>query len=324
RGLQPLGVLGRIAHPDVQDDLHELRNLVRVAEAELLGELRPDPLLVVVEQARPRGGLGGRRGRPRRLARSGTLSLGLLGLLLLARRPLTLRRGSGISRGSRSRRPGPGVGGALVLGLGLFRVRHRYLTRWIGWPDLTATRSMVPSLSRRRRTRVGWPDFGSSSITFDAAIGAGNSMIPLSPWGVVARLCFFTTFTPSTTTRNCLGYTCRTLPSRPRSSPRITRTRSPLATWSLLRAGSRSVRRARRLFLNTSALRAPELSAILTIDSCWITIPPPYFARSTISTTRHRFSFDSGRVSTMRTVSPSFAPRSSWAATFLVRTICLP
>src|SRR5207249_4723668 len=111
----------------------------------------------------------------------------------------------------------------------------------------------------RRRTRVGWPDFGSSSITFDAAIGAGNSMIPLSPWGVVARLCFFTTFTPSITTQNCLGYTCRTLPSHPRSSPRITRTRSPLATWSLWRAGSRSVRRARRLFLKTSGFISDHL-----------------------------------------------------------------
>src|SRR5437899_9551368 len=118
---------------------------------------------------------------------------------------------------------------------------------------------MVPSLSRRRRTRVGWPDFGSSSITFDAAIGAGNSMIPLSAWGVVARLCFFTTFTPSTTTRNCLGYTCSTLPSRPRSSPRITRTRSPLATWSLWRAGSRSLRRPRRLFLKTSGFISDHL-----------------------------------------------------------------
>src|SRR2546428_4038082 len=118
---------------------------------------------------------------------------------------------------------------------------------------------MVPSLSRRRRTRVGWPDFGSSSITFDAAIGAGISMIPLSAWGVVARLCFFTTFTPSTTTRNCLGYTCRTLPSRPRSSPRITRTRSPLATWSLWRAGSRSLRRPRRLFLKTSGFISDHL-----------------------------------------------------------------
>src|SRR2546427_632863 len=169
RGLQPLGVLGRVAHPDVQDDLYELRNLVRVAEAELLGELRPDPLLVVVEQARPRGGLGGRRGRPRRLARGGTPSPRVLCPLLLAPRPPTLRR------------------------------------------------------------------------------------------GVVARLCFFTTFTPSTTTRNCLGYTCRTLPSRPRSSPRITRTRSPLATWSLWRAGSRSVRRARRLFLKTSGFISDHL-----------------------------------------------------------------
>src|SRR3989442_741122 len=90
-------------------------------------------------------------------------------------------------------------------------------------------------------------------------MGAGNSMMPLSPWGVVARLCFFTTFTPSTTTRNCLGYTCRTLPSRPRSSPRITRTWSPLATWSLWRAGSRSVRRARRLFLKTSGFISDHL-----------------------------------------------------------------
>src|SRR5213596_3317907 len=109
---------------------------------------------------------------------------------------------------------------------------------------------MVPSLSRRRRTRVGWPDFGSSSITFDAAIDAGNSMIPLSAWGVVARLCFFTTFTPSTTTRNCLGHTCSTLP---------TRTRSPLATWSLWRAGSRSLRRPRRLFLKTSGFISDHL-----------------------------------------------------------------
>jgi len=60
-------------------------------------------------------------------------------------------------------------------------------------------------LSRRRRTRVGSPDLGSSSITFDAAIGAGNSMMPLSPPGVVARLCFFTMLTPSTTTRNRFG-----------------------------------------------------------------------------------------------------------------------
>src|SRR5205823_13442389 len=37
-----------------------------------------------------------------------------------------------------------------------------YLTLGIGWPDFTAIRSSFPSLSRRRRTRVGAPDFGSS------------------------------------------------------------------------------------------------------------------------------------------------------------------
>src|SRR6266545_4745374 len=49
-----------------------------------------------------------------------------------------------------------------------------------------------------------------------------------------------------------------------------------------------------------------------------------YFALSRISTTRQRLRLDSGRVSTMRTVSPSLAPCSSCAATVLVRLICLP
>src|SRR5690349_368123 len=53
-------------------------------------------------------------------------------------------------------------------------------------------------------------------------------------------------------------------------------------------------------------------------------LPLRYFARSTISTTRHRLVLDNGRVSTIRTVSPALAPCSSWAATCLVRTICLP
>src|SRR6267143_254265 len=51
---------------------------------------------------------------------------------------------------------------------------------------------------------------------------------------------------------------------------------------------------------------------------------PPYFARSTMSTTRQRLDLDRGRVSTIRTVSPAFAPISSWAATVLDRTSCLP
>src|SRR5215467_4079036 len=73
----------------------------------------------------------------------------------------------------------------------------------------------------------------------------------------------------------------------------------------------------------TCAVFAPELSATLTIDSCWIIAD--YLARSTISTTRQRLSFDSGRVSAMRTVSPVFAEfASSCAFTFFVRVTILP
>jgi hypothetical protein len=44
-----------------------------------------------------------------------------------------------------------------------------------------------------------------------------------------------------------------------------------------------------------------------------------------ISTTRHRLSFDSGRVSTIRTVSPTFAEfSSSWAYRRFVRVTILP
>src|SRR6185312_8194916 len=51
----------------------------------------------------------------------------------------------------------------------------------------------------------------------------------------------------------------------------------------------------------------------------------PYRARSTISTTRQRLSFDSGRVSAMRTVSPVFAEfSSSCAFTRFVRVTILP
>jgi hypothetical protein len=49
-----------------------------------------------------------------------------------------------------------------------------YLFRGIGWPDFRLTRSTVPSLSLRRRIRVGSPLLGSSNITLDAWIGAGN------------------------------------------------------------------------------------------------------------------------------------------------------
>src|SRR5207302_741492 len=68
-----------------------------------------------------------------------------------------------------------------------------------------------------------------------------------------------------------------------------------------------------------------ELSATFTIDSCWIMVGLPYRARSMISTTRHRLSFDKGLVSTMRTVSPTFAEfSSSWAFRRFVRVTILP
>src|SRR5688572_22709172 len=75
----------------------------------------------------------------------------------------------------------------------------------------------------------------------------------------------------------------------------------------------------------TSARLAPELSATRTMLSCWIMAASPYRARSTISTTRHRLSFDNGRVSMMRTVSPVFASFcSSCAFTFVERVTILP
>src|SRR5689334_11246455 len=95
-------------------------------------------------------------------------------------------------------------------------------------------------------------------MTFDAAIGAVRSMMPLSSFAVAARLCFFTMFTPSTSTRNCLGKTRRTLPSFPRCSPEITRTVSPLAMCILWRSGSRASDR-RRPFLKTSGFMSDHL-----------------------------------------------------------------
>src|SRR5205807_4293279 len=141
------GILPRIPHADVEHDLPQLRDLVHVAEAELLLQLRPHALLVVVAQAGARRRLGRHRRSGARLGGGAGALAGLPRLLLRLR---------------------------LFLFFRLFELGHRHLTRGIGWPDFTAIRSNVPSLSRRRRTRVGSPDLGSSSITLDAAIGAGN------------------------------------------------------------------------------------------------------------------------------------------------------
>src|SRR2546426_5487536 len=64
-GLERLRVLGRIPHPHVEHDLHELRDLVVIRQPELLRQLRPHALLVILVQTWRRRGLE-RRGLPPR------------------------------------------------------------------------------------------------------------------------------------------------------------------------------------------------------------------------------------------------------------------
>src|SRR3954470_10785395 len=88
----------------------------------------------------------------------------------------------------------------------------------------------------RRRVRVGASDFGSSSITFEAWMGAGKSTIPPCSSALRALRWRFTMFAPSTTTRPVLRYTRMTFPTWPLSSPRTTLTVSPVETWILTRS----------------------------------------------------------------------------------------
>src|SRR3989454_9312461 len=85
-GLERLRVLGRIPHPHVEHDLHELRDLVGIRQPELLRQLRPHALLVILVQTWRRRGLDGRAFR---LGRSGPLTLPpLLAPLLVPLPPL--------------------------------------------------------------------------------------------------------------------------------------------------------------------------------------------------------------------------------------------
>src|SRR2546426_9866831 len=124
RRFQPLRILGRVAHPDVQHDLLEPRNLMRVLEPKLLLQLGAHLLLVEVPQPGPWRGLD-------RLSRS-------LGCLLLRRFRLALCAFLRLVRAFLR---------LWLFLLLLFFVRHTYLTRGIGWPDFTAIRSSFPSLS---------------------------------------------------------------------------------------------------------------------------------------------------------------------------------
>jgi hypothetical protein len=134
----------------------------------------------------------------------------------------------------------------LLLGRGLFLAVRQYRLLGIGWSDLTAIRSTVPSASIRRRTRVGSPVLGSSSIALLWWIGASRSTIPPSAVGD-ARRCRLTTFTPWILIRPVLGKTWSTLPRFPFSSPEITWTVSPLVRCSFTRVGVG--RRTRLAFL---------------------------------------------------------------------------
>src|SRR3954470_1758143 len=59
RSIELLGVLARVAHANVEDDLYQLGDLVRISKTELLGQPRPDRLLVVLLQpGRALDGLG--------------------------------------------------------------------------------------------------------------------------------------------------------------------------------------------------------------------------------------------------------------------------
>src|SRR5207245_5679101 len=90
---EPLGVLGRVPHPDVEHDLHELRDLVRVLQAELLRQPGAHLLRIVLVQSRRRRGL---RRRPLGLRGGRFLTLGrLLALLFVLLLPPRHGRGAG-------------------------------------------------------------------------------------------------------------------------------------------------------------------------------------------------------------------------------------
>src|SRR6185436_3625430 len=79
-GIEHLGVLGRLPRAHVENDLAQLGHLVRVHEPELLRQLAPDHVVVMVAQPRWRR----RRGVRWLIGRSGSATLlALLPLLTL-------------------------------------------------------------------------------------------------------------------------------------------------------------------------------------------------------------------------------------------------
>src|SRR2546428_42042 len=145
-------LLDGFAETDVDHDLLEHRNLMRVLEAELLLQLHADGLVVELAQARRRDREAGASVRSTRLllalAPPATAATGLSAATLLFFFLLSF---------------------FLLLFFGCRS--HSDLpqrVRGIASPLLTLMRSLVPSSSMRMRIRVGAPDLGSMSITFDA------------------------------------------------------------------------------------------------------------------------------------------------------------
>src|SRR3989338_1253194 len=87
------------------------------------------------------------------------------------------------------------------------------------------------SLPRVNLMRVGLPLFGSTSITLDAWIGIGLSIIWPFRARCVARRCRFTRFKPSSTTLCSRGKTRTIVLDRPLSFPVMTMTLSPLRNF---------------------------------------------------------------------------------------------
>src|SRR5581483_3626396 len=118
----------------------------------------------------------------------------------------------------------------------------------------TLTRSPLTSLNLTP-TRVGRPQAGQTTITFETSIGAGFSITPpgwicgapMRPESLIGRgfVCRLTMFRFSTTTRRSRGLASSTLPCLPRSLPLRIWTRSPFFTFSVVGMSSQHLRRER-------------------------------------------------------------------------------
>src|SRR5688572_12544284 len=101
----------------------------------------------------------------------------------------------------------------------------------MGWPVLTAMRTLEPSALVSKRTRVGTtlPSTVTAGDTLDQWIG--NSLRTWPPSGLAGVFLRFLTwmFTPSTSTASFFVMTARTLPWVPLWAPAVT------ITWSSLR-----------------------------------------------------------------------------------------